>query len=527
MKKSLLLVPYMFCCLTLLWTEQYQIKNVVYNIDGRTKEYSLEKALNIDYNRIFTSEKELQNYVAEIKQRLTDQRVLETGTVIYEVTGAYNSSDNTEIPQNTEETDGTGVTEDVQETSILPVTLHITAKDTWNIIPIPYPRYDSNTGVTLKIKVKDYNFLGSMSPLDFELLFLQEDEGKTNKIGAGIEFKVPFPLGIFHSYAGTDTNILYTIGADSPSFDMAGTFGISYDFGPVELKVDAKQIMIIDPEKRIYGDYIYGTEFVQLSAPIIILKTDTVAGNLVLTPLTSVTYNWDLDGMQDPDLVGPILDFGYNFTLGKVNWMGNFRRGFDVTFTQAYQYNFFKNDFDTRHSLKMEGYYNTKYVAFAARTEFFTHYNIITQQFTTTSSMTEKLRGVFDAEENNGGRGEQPIGFIFNFDMPIKVVQTDWCGWGEALFKKPMPSWFRIFDFELQFAPFIDMALYKPSTGKFIDIVKEGFYTAGGEIILYPNKMRSIQVRGSIGIDISSRIFKQEWRTKRGPEIEVGIGLFY
>ena len=74
---------------------------------------------------------------------------------------------------------------------------------------------------------------------------------------------------------------------------------------------------------------------------------------------------------------------------------------------------------------------------------------------------------------------------------------------------------------------FIDMALYKPSTGKFIDIVKEGFYTAGGEIILYPNKMRSIQVRGSIGIDISSRIFKQEWRTKRGPEIEVGIGLFY
>ena len=86
-----------------------------------------------------------------------------------------------------------------------------------------------------------------------------------------------------------------------------------------------KSIMTIDPEKRIYGDYIYGTEFVQLSAPIIILKTDTVAGNLVLTPLTSVTYNWDLDGMQDPDLVGPILDFGYNFTLGKVNWMGNFR----------------------------------------------------------------------------------------------------------------------------------------------------------------------------------------------------------
>ena len=55
----------------------------------------------------------------------------------------------------------------------------------------------------------------------------------------------------------------------------------------------------------------------------------------------------------------------------------------------------------------------------------------------------------------------------------------------------------------------------------------DGFYSAGLEVIVYPTKMRSIQVRASAGLDLGARLMKQDWRTKRGLEIEIGIGLHY
>jgi len=58
---------------------------------------------------------------------------------------------------------------------------------------------------------------------------------------------------------------------------------------------------------------------------------------------------------------------------------------------------------------------------------------------------------------------------------------------------------------------------------------KDGFYGAGLEVLVFPSKMRSIQVRGCIGLDLSSKlpVFDAPWRTSKDPEIEIGIGLHY
>ena len=140
-----------------LFAEQYQVVDVQYDLDGRTREYALNKALDIRRDLVLESEEELKLYVDFIAQKLRDQRVLEDSSVTYELGEAENG--------------------------IVPVTLFIRADETWNILPLPYPKYDSNSGFTLKIKVKDYNFLGTMEPLDFDLEFYQEDEGTKNVLG--------------------------------------------------------------------------------------------------------------------------------------------------------------------------------------------------------------------------------------------------------------------------------------------------------------------------------------------------------
>ena len=176
-------------------------------------------------------------------------------------------------------------------------------------------------------------------------------------------------------------------------------------------------------------------------------------------------------------------------------------------------------------SLDTKAYYATEYVGFNTRLNAFTYYGMNNPE---KDNIGSSLRGIRDDEDKyNNGQIETSSAIVFNFDIPVKVVQTDWRAWGKKLLKKDMPSWFRYFDFELQISPFFDLALIRNTiTGNLFN-PKDGFYSAGLEIIVFPTKMRSIQVRVSAGTDISSYIADAEWRTKTSPEIQIGVGLHY
>jgi hypothetical protein len=45
------------------------------------------------------------------------------------------------------------------------IDLVLTAIDSWSIIILPKPKYDSNVGLQISLSGRDYNFLGSMEPL--------------------------------------------------------------------------------------------------------------------------------------------------------------------------------------------------------------------------------------------------------------------------------------------------------------------------------------------------------------------------
>ena len=90
-KGSLLIVKKIFFVLVLLTTtialfaERYQITDIKYDIDGRTKKYALNKVLNIKKDQVIESEEDLKLYIDFIAQKLSDQRVLEDTQVKYEL----------------------------------------------------------------------------------------------------------------------------------------------------------------------------------------------------------------------------------------------------------------------------------------------------------------------------------------------------------------------------------------------------------------------------------------------------------
>lgn len=506
-KRSLLILKKIFTLF--LWVvfsfvafaEGYQIVDVQYDLDGRTKEYALNKNLDIRRDIVFDSEEEFKLYIDFVTQKVSDQRILENTNVSYQM-GAAN------------------------EQGVIPVTLLISADETWNILPVPYPKYNSNSGFSLKLKVKDYNFLGTMEPLNFDLEFYQEDEGTTNVLGLGIDFSIPFQLGVLDAQWNNDISADYKFGDAKPSFSFSTGLDLAYAFKYVALQLEAEQSFDIDPSYKDAGDEFYATEYLKFSTPVTILRTTGPFGNITFTPSASLTYYWDANGIKHEDLIGPTVGLGYSFSTGIVNWIGNFRKGFLSSFSHSYDYNFYTTNWTTGLAFQFDGFYFFDFIGFSTRAKIFTHYDIAQHKFTDTTNVAEWMRGVYDDESYNEGRAAMPTGFVINLDFPIRIVQTDWRGWGKALFKRDMPSWFSFFDFELQVAPFLDIALSEADDYCLFHLY-DGFYSAGLEVIVYPTKMRSIQVRASAGLDLGARLMKQDWRTKRGLEIEIGIGLHY
>jgi len=489
-----------------IFAEQYQIQEVEYDIIGRTKEHALNQKLNINKKQIFNTLEELETYIGYINQSLVNQRVLQETSIKYEL--------------------GT-----LQENNIIPVKIIITAKDTWNIFPVPYPKYNSNNGFEFKLKIKDYNFFGSMEIMNFDLVFFQENEGENNNIGLGIDFSIPFGLGMFNAMWNVDTNIAYTFGNNKPDFDFSTGLDFSLPLNFVTFQLSIKQSITQNTDYTDINDDFYLSEYISLAAPFTLLSTTSYLGDIKLTPNIEFNYNWDIDKIVHEDLIGPTLNLGYNFSFGKVDWVGNFRKGFFTDISQDFTYNFSKEKWNNLLSTELRGYFSRNFISFNGRFYGFTTYNPIKKDFSSKIEIGSRMRGIFDSSDldNNQGQLETSAALCLNIDIPIKIVQTDWRKWGKNIFNRNMPNWFAYLDFEMQISPFIDVALTNNTITKRLFNPKDGFYGAGLEVLVFPSKMRSIQVRGCIGLDLSSKlpVFDAPWRTSKGPEIEIGIGLHY
>lgn len=464
----------------------YKIESVEYSIKGLTKAGPLSTKIPIDKKRIFFSREEFDAYIAELNTEFHNMRTIES----YEITFDFLE------PQN----------------NITPVKLKIYVKDTWNIIALPYPSFDSNSGLQFKLKLKDFNFLGSLEPLTMDLIYNRNNAGKSSfEFGAG--FALPFHINPVRFLWNTNAGV--SINQDKKfRFDFGTGLSASYKLGVDWLTLAAGITQDIkvsaSPSEKDY----YLTNGFYTSLVFDIYKDQTL-GTITWTPYFGIDGNWKFKEMTNEEKKGLNINWSHSFGMGKVNWINNFRQGFTVNIDNSYKYNTYKKgNVDVSFNLQTKGFYSfLERVGLYGRFDFF--YNLFGK---TSSEHTGKiLRGILNK------RIETDTAFSFNFDVPIKIGVFKW----EEI---TGVEWTRFFGFELHITPFFDMALVHDKNTDTYYNPKHGWYSGGFEIIMYPIKMRSIYARISYGHDLREIKNKDGYAKRDGKpvsEIFIGIGLHY
>src|SRR6056297_2066294 len=163
----------------------YVIRNVTYRIDGRTRKEVLAYVLEIKPQSRFSTQTALQEYIADKEQVIANRRTLASGEILV----SYERSE--------------------LDPDITYVDLRVKAEDTWNLVLLPYGKYDSNEGLQFSLKGRDFNFLGSMETLEVNLDYLARDLASgTERSGTDVNLDSTFGVP-FYAY-GLDWHVAFS-----------------------------------------------------------------------------------------------------------------------------------------------------------------------------------------------------------------------------------------------------------------------------------------------------------------------------
>ncbi|MCR5290068.1 MAG: DUF4312 family protein [Treponema sp.] len=488
----------------------YRITTVTYTINGNTKEKALQKAYPIDTNKVFTDEAALLAYIEDIKIRLASERNFSQSRVDFIVTG--------------EEPD-------------YRVSLTIEVTDTSHFIAVPYPKYNSNSGITLKLKIKDSNFLGNLKELSSDLFFaMEKDDHGTGedtdtidkKIGFSIAFEIPVYAGNFEIDWINDWQISYILEDSSPQWNATTGLQFTLPFDRFALVWLFKQGAVRNWDYKVYDDDTYFTEFAQFAVPITVQTIDNW-GDIILTPYTNITYIWDnssISAKNEELMEGPVVRAGGSVSTKRVDWYGNFRRGASIILDSNAGYNT-----DTQENVSHVGSELQLFTSNSLIGVCIDVYGFYNNNYR--EKIGTRLRGIRDDQlyAASTAYGDTWAVFedsacILNLDIPFHLFTFDFD-------RIPSLQRLHIFNCEVQASPFIDIALtHNRVTDRWYSY-KDGYYSGGLEILVFPQKWRSLVVRGSIGFDIGrlllDDIIDTTWRREKisKHEIEIGIGLHF
>jgi len=472
----------------------YVINSFSFNITGRTRSDALIRKGELYTGEEITGFSELEKYIQDKTQLLYNERVLDSVSIEYTI---GQPDDNGKFP----------------------VDVFVTTKDTWNIVAIPRPRYSSNTGLDLTLKARDYNFLGTMSPLRIDLGY-SHDENKKNSFYLLFDSNIPFTAYGLNWNIKFSNGFIYRPDTEQPYYN-GNISGLSVEF-PISfttLTVGLNESFIFNEEnediyKPEYGNFQDG--FYMSTNPFVSWKIPLgfYAGNygeVIFTPGISAVIphefsRWPLDDIRK----GPSIIFVQNIGFNRVDWIGNFRKGFDVSLSNSFNYNFFKaknnmNPWSENIIFSGIGHFKfTEFLGFSANLKYrqwvFYDYGY--------TQAGDVLRGVIDNEIC------ADYMLSLNLDIPIRLIKFTPSVWFDK-------SKLRVFNFELFAAPFVDMALYNDPVYDTDFNLRNTVTTGGLEIIIFPEFFRSLFLRVSFG-----------WNLKHKPsysnmEIYIGTDFSY
>jgi hypothetical protein len=215
-------------------------------------------------------------------------------------------------------------------------------------------------------------------------------------------------------------------------------------------------------------------------------------GELTYTPKITeiVPYAISSDWPLDPLHRGPVTELEHSLGFEKVDWIANFRRGYDVSFNNSYiirpdaRGKFVNN---IQYDFTGIGHFIINdSVGLSARLRFSQWFNRFPDRHETSAG--DVLRGIPDRDVS------ADYMLSFNLDVPIRILDFTPSAW--------ISPKFRIFDFELYAAPVLDIAIVQdPLSGR--SFHPKNMYVSGGlELIIFPAFMRSLYLRISPCFDL-------------------------
>jgi len=472
------------------------INSFEFNINGFTRPYALINKGDLIKGEIITGLSNLEKYIQEKTQILYNERVLDSVEINYTIA-------------------------EVQEDGMYPVDLVINIKDTWNIVAIPRPRYSSNTGFDITLKARDYNFLGTMSPLRLDMGYIYDEKGR-NSLILELDSNIPFRVLGLNWNAKFFNAFDYRPNMEQPFF-YQNTTGLSVELPVFFTTITAgfdESILINDENadiyKTLYGNFQDG--FYMSSNPYVSWKIPTGLevgewGELVYTPGISAVFNhefsaWPLDDIRK----GPFLTFSHTLGFKHIDWIGNFQKGLDVFISNSFKYDFFKYAHDVnplKADLKLSGtghFIVNNFFAISSRV-MYRQWFYMEHGFLQTDS-GDVLRGILDKAVN------ADYILSLNLDFPVRVLRFSPSVW----FDNPK---LRILNFDLHLSPIIDTALYHDPLKNIDFNFKNILVTGGIEGIIFPEFFRSLYLRVSFGWDLTG------FSGNRNSEIYIGTDFHF
>ncbi|MDR0316185.1 MAG: hypothetical protein LBH97_04715 [Treponema sp.] len=478
----------------------YVISSIDFNIRGRTRPDALMRKGEFREGEKIQGTANLEKYISEKTQLLINQRVLKDNVVIDYSIGEQ------------------------QENGDYPVTLLIRTEDTWNIIAVPYPKYSSNTGFELIIKARDYNFLGAMNPLRLDIGY-KYDQNQHNFFVLELTSDYPFKAFGYNWNFVFNNAFNYRPDVEEPFYynNQTGLF-MELPFKRTTFTFGFREYFYVNAENSDSYKLMYPAEQFQkglfmssiLSTSWEIPTGLAVAeyGELTWTPEISATFPHEFPPWPLADYRrGPFMTLSHSLGFKKIDWFGNYRKGFDVSMNNAYNYNFFRleNDKDAlsvTFSLGGIGHFIiSDFFGISANLRYRQWYYHDPDYY---DNAGDALRGILDKAVY------ADYMLSLNLDFPFRVLQFMPSQW----FGNPKLSFF---DFEMHLSPIIDMALYHNP-----DFENNFLMTGGLEVIVFPGFMRSLYLRISLGFNLAEYV-KSPSKLPDGDnrEIFVGIGHHY
>jgi hypothetical protein len=483
----------------------YYIRTVTFDVRGRTRASALAERGEFVLGENITGKNNFENYITRKTQLLLNQRVLEKVHIEYALAEA-------------------------DENGLIPVDLSVKTADTMNLIILPEPKYDSNSGFEITLKARDYNFLGSMTPLRVDLGYSYDEDGK-HSVLLGIDSDIPFRflgykwnLNFDHEFDNTQGKPLYYKNTTGLSMELpfkttAFTFGFNQS---ILVNEENNTSDIIDDGSYFQDRWYMASElYSQWKIPLGI--TVGRFGSLTYTPKLTGTINYRPNGTLGEYREGPSITPSQSIGFGEINWIGNYRKGLEVSLDNSNTYNMHRTSWTNSISISTIGHLPLSEDLgisgrFMYRQWFFNAKAIPTVfdngYFQVYSDGGDALRGI----KNN----QLPVNYILslNIDLPVRLfrfVPSEW-------YNNPK---LHFFDFELHGSPFIDIALAEDPVHKRSFSFKDALISGGVEVIVFPLAMRSFYLRASLGMDMREFLRTGRFFPSGGRELFIGVGHYY